>query len=181
MAKRGAKPEVTAFEGSLDPKRYMDWEVGLDEYFDWYQLLEGRQIQFAQMNLTRQARIYWRNLLTTTEHRHDPMITTWAEMKSGLREKYIPACYRPMIIDEWQHLHQEEGLVAKYIVRFDDLMIRCNVVEEPMATLARFQAGLRPKYEHQLVLQEVSTLEKAYMYTLNMELYATHAHKGHTP
>ena len=32
--KKGAKLEVTAFDGSLDPKRYMDWEVGLDEYFD---------------------------------------------------------------------------------------------------------------------------------------------------
>ena len=37
-AKRGAKPEVTIFDGSLDPKKYMDWEVGLEEYFDWYQL-----------------------------------------------------------------------------------------------------------------------------------------------
>ena len=43
-AKRGAKPEVTTFDGFLDPKKYMDWEVGLDEYFDWYQLPEGRRI-----------------------------------------------------------------------------------------------------------------------------------------
>ena len=50
-----------------------------------------------------------------------------------------------------------------------------------MATLARFRAGLRPKYQRELVLQEVLTLEKAYCYTLNMELYATHAHRGHTP
>ena len=50
-----------------------------------------------------------------------------------------------------------------------------------MATLARFRAGLRPEYQRELVLQEVSTLEKAYRYTLNMELYATHAHKSHAP
>ena len=109
------------------------------------------------------------------------MIMTWAEMKSRLREKYIPACYRPMIIDEWQHLRQEEGTVADYIARFDDLMICCNVDEEPMATLARFRAGLHPEFQRELVLQEVSTLEKAYRYTLNMELYATHAHKSHAP
>ena len=35
VAKRGAKPEVTVFDGSLDPKKYMDWEVGLQEYFEW--------------------------------------------------------------------------------------------------------------------------------------------------
>ena len=36
VTKRGAKPEVTVFDGSFDPKKYMDWEVGLEEYFDWY-------------------------------------------------------------------------------------------------------------------------------------------------
>ena len=61
VAKCGAKPEVAAFDGSLDPKKFMAWEAGLDEYFDWYQLPEGRRIQFAQMKLTEQAMIYWRN------------------------------------------------------------------------------------------------------------------------
>ena len=54
-AKRGAKPEVTVFEGSLDPKKYMDWEVGLEEYFNWFQLPEGRRVQFALMKLAGQA------------------------------------------------------------------------------------------------------------------------------
>ena len=102
-------------------------------------------------------------------------------MKGRLREKFVPACYRPMIIDEWQHLRQGDGSVVDYISRFDDLMIRCNLDEEPMATLARFRAGLQPEYQRELVLQEVSTLEKAYRYTLNMELYATHTQRDHTP
>ena len=55
VAKRGAKAEVHSFDGALDPKKYMDWETGLDEYFDWYHLPEGRKIQFAQMKLTGQA------------------------------------------------------------------------------------------------------------------------------
>ena len=75
-AKKGAKPEVTAFDGSLDPKRYMDWEGGLDEYFNWYQLPENRRVQFAQMKLTGQARIYWRNLQATMERRHELMISS---------------------------------------------------------------------------------------------------------
>ena len=86
-----------------------------------------------------------------------------------------------MIIDEWQHLRQGEGTVADYISLFDDLMIRCNLDEEPVATLARFRAGLRPEFQLELVLQEVTSLEKAYRYTLNMEVYATHAQREHTP
>ena len=102
-------------------------------------------------------------------------------MKSRLRIKFVPTCYRPMILDEWQHLDQGEGSVADYIARFDDLMIRCNVDEEPMATLARFRAGLRSEFQRELVLQEVSTLEKAYRYATNMEIYSVHNHGGTTP
>ena len=47
VAKRGAKPEVNSFDGSLDPKKYLDWETGLDKYFEWYHLPEGQRIQFA--------------------------------------------------------------------------------------------------------------------------------------
>ena len=180
VAKRGAKPEVNSFDGSLDPKKYLDWETGLDEYFEWYHLPEGRRIQFAQMKLTGQARIYWRNFQSSAERQHDTMVTTWAEMKGRLREKFVPACYRPMIIDEWQHLRQGEGTVLEYINRFDELMIRCNLDEEPMATLARFRAGLRTEFQRELVLQEVTSLEKAYCYTLNMEVYASHAQQALT-
>ena len=105
-AKRGAKPEVMVFDGSLDPKKYMDWEVGLEEYFKWFQLPENRRVQFAQMKLAGQARIYWRNLQATAERRREPPVSTWEEMKSRMRGKFVPACYRPMIIDEWQHLRQ---------------------------------------------------------------------------
>ena len=90
------------------------------------------------MKLARQARIYWRNLKATAERRCETAVTMWAEMKSRLREKFVLACYRSMIIDEWQHLQQGDGSVVEYITRFDDLMIRCNIDEEPVATLARF-------------------------------------------
>ena len=176
-AKRGAKPEVTTFDGSLDPKKYMDWEVGLEKYFDWYQLPEGRRLQFAQMKLSGQAGIYWRNLQATTKRRREATITTWAEMKGRLRGKFVLDCYRPMIIDEWQHLQQGDSTVAEYIAKFDDLMIRCNVEEESVAMLARFRAGLWPEYQRELILREVTTLEKAYRYTSNMELYTIHAQR----
>ena len=103
-------------------------------------------------------------------------------MKGRLREKFVPVCYRPMIIDEWQHLRQGEGTVSEYINRFDDLMIRCNLDKEPMATLARFRAGLRIEFQRELVLQEVTSLEKAYRYTLmELEVYDSHAQREQTP
>ena len=87
----------------------------------------------------------------------------------------MPVCYRPMIIDEWQHLCQGDGTVADYIAQFDKLMIRCNIDEELEATLARFRAGHRLEYQRELILQEITTLEKANRFATNMELYTSHA------
>ena len=132
------------------------------------------------MKLSGQARIYWRNLQATAERRCEPQVSTWEEMKGRMRGKFVPVCYRPMIIDEWQRLRQGDGSVADYIAQFDELMIRCNIDEEPEATLARFRAGLRPEYQRELILQEITTLEKAYRFATNMDLYASHA-QGTTP
>ena len=164
----------------LGSKKKKDWEVGLEEYFDWFQLPESRRVQFAQMKLAGQARIFWRNLQATAERRREPLVSTWEEMKSRMHGKFVPACYRSMIIDEWQHLRQGDNSVVDYIARFDDLMIRCNIDEEPVATLARFRAGLRPEYQRELVLQEITTLEKAYRLTTHMELYSSHAQRTPT-
>ena len=86
-----------------------------------------------------------------------------------------------MIIDKWQHLRRGEGTVTDYVTKFDDLMIRCNLDEEPMATLARFRAGLRPEFQRELVLQEVSTLEKEYRYAINMELFSSPTPRSYSP
>ena len=58
------------FDESLDPKKYMDWKVGLEEYFDWYQLPEGRQIQFAQMKLTGLAKFTGHSSATARDAGH---------------------------------------------------------------------------------------------------------------
>ena len=154
--------------------------MGLEEYFDWFQLPESRRVQFVQMKLAGQAQIYWQNRQATAERRREPPVSTWEEMKSRMRGKFVPAYYQPMIIDEWQHLRQGDGTVADYIARFDDLMIRCNIDKEPVATLARFRAGLSPEYQRELILQEITTLEKAYSFATNMELYSSHAQRTTT-
>ena len=43
-----------------------------------------------------------------------------------------------------------------------------------------FRGGLRPEYQRELILQEITTLEKAYHFTTNMELYSSHARRTHT-
>ena len=59
---RNVRLDAPTFDGSLDPKMYEDWEGDMDQYFDWYDMSEGRKFKFAKTRLVRHARLYWGNL-----------------------------------------------------------------------------------------------------------------------
>ena len=46
------------FKGSLDPRVYLDWEAGMDRYFEWYDMLDQQRVRFAKMRLLGRAQTY---------------------------------------------------------------------------------------------------------------------------
>jgi len=57
------------------------------------------RVRFARMRLMGSARTYW----TSVERdctRHRIFIESWKEMKSRLRDKYLPEFYRQRLLDE---------------------------------------------------------------------------------
>ena len=48
---RSVKVEAPNFDGSLDPKEYLDWEADMDHYFEWYDMSKAQKIRFAKMKL----------------------------------------------------------------------------------------------------------------------------------
>ena len=55
---RNIRLDAPTFDGSLDPKVYNDWEGEMDQYFNWYEMSEGRKYKFTKTRLIRQARLY---------------------------------------------------------------------------------------------------------------------------
>ena len=60
---RSAKVDASSFDGHLDPKEYLDRKMGMDHFFEWYDMIESRKIQYAKMKLLGQASytgiIFW--------------------------------------------------------------------------------------------------------------------------
>ena len=52
-ALRNIHLDAPTFEGSLDPKVYIDWEADMDQYFDWYDMSKERKFKFAKIRLVR--------------------------------------------------------------------------------------------------------------------------------
>lgn len=55
--------------------------MGIDQYFDWYDMSDARKIHFAKRKLTGQARLYWSNVERTLERAGQEPVALWDEMK----------------------------------------------------------------------------------------------------
>ncbi|MQM18642.1 hypothetical protein Taro_051636 [Colocasia esculenta] len=168
---RNVQVDIPTFDGSLDPKIYLDWEAAMDRYFEWYEMTDGRRVRFAKMKLLGQAQTYWVNVESLLIQRYQDRIETWDDMKAKLREKYLPATYHQCLIDRWQSLTRGNRPVSEYIAEFDEYLLRCGVHEESAMTLSRFRKGLRQTYQCELFRRNVTTLEYAYQVAQEVELF----------
>ncbi|MQL98961.1 hypothetical protein Taro_031674 [Colocasia esculenta] len=163
--------DAPTFDGSLDPRAYLDWEANMNRYFDWMGMSDARRTRFAMIKLVGQAQTYWLNVDALLEQRGLMPIESWEDMKVKLREKYLPTTYRHRLIDRWQDLTQGTRIVFEYIADFDEYLLRCGACEEGAMTLSRFRKGLRRVYQHELFRQHVTTIEHNYQVVSEMEQF----------
>lgn len=50
------------FDGSLNPRDYLDWEVNIDRYFEWFKMTDHQRVHFVKMKLLGKAQTYWMNV-----------------------------------------------------------------------------------------------------------------------
>ena len=100
---KSVRTDVTVFEGSREPKDFIDWESSMNSYFRWYLMDDDLCVEYAEMRLGRQAKIYWENESHAAHRRGEP-ITLWVGMASRLRNKYVPRQYEMTLFLSWLDL-----------------------------------------------------------------------------
>ena len=82
-----------SFDGSLDPNKFLNWLIEIEDYFEYHQLEDDRQVGLARMKLEGQARNFWRNQERLFRRQFRDQSITWADMKRFLRDQYLPLSY----------------------------------------------------------------------------------------
>ena len=75
----------------FNPTVFSDWIASIKEYFGWYDMVDDRQVRFANMKLVGLAKVWWSGVENDIRRIGQPPIGTWQKMKVKLQEKYIPA------------------------------------------------------------------------------------------
>ena len=167
------KVNAPEFDGRMDPNVFSDWLVAIEEYFDWYEMIDSERVRFAKMKLINSAKMYWQNVLQDMLRLGEPPITQWAVMKTKLQEKYIPPSYKSQLFSTMINLKQMTLSVAEYSAKFEEVRLRCSEfhAEDQFAVCTRFVNGLRFDIQRMVRLHAPHTVEEAYQKALEVEKF----------
>lgn len=118
---------------------------------------DDRKVKIAAVKLRKHASFWWEKLKMQRAREGRGRIVTWEKMKRELKRKYLPENYRQDIFLKFHNFKQKELSVEDFTGEFENLMIKCDLVEPEEQTIARYLAGLRPEIGNVVQLQQYWT------------------------
>ena len=166
----------------MDPNAFSDWLVAIEEYFDWYEMIDNERVRFAKMKFTNSTKMYWQNVLQYMLRLGEPPITQWVVMKAKLLKKYIPPSYKSQLFSTMINLKQMTLSVAEYSAKFKEARLRCSEfhVEDQFSVCTRFVNGLEFDIQRMVRLHAPHTVEDAYQKSLEVEKFNRPSSFAHT-
>ena len=52
------KVSAPKFDSRIDLNAFSDWLITIEEYFDWYEMIDSERIWFAKLKLTNSTKMY---------------------------------------------------------------------------------------------------------------------------
>ncbi|XP_057770955.1 uncharacterized protein LOC130990742 [Salvia miltiorrhiza] len=153
------KLKIPTFQGRSDPEAYLEWERKVELIFECHNYSEEKKVRLAAIEFTDYAIVWWDQLTTNRRRYRERPISTWEEMKSIMRKRFVPSHYFCELYQKLQSMNQGTKSVDEYYKEMEIAMIRANVDEDREATMARFLCGLNKEIANIVDLQHYVELE----------------------
>jgi hypothetical protein len=153
------KLNVPPFDGHYNPDAYLSWELELEQRFSCLNYPEERRVSAATCEFTSFASVWWSEYCRLN-HANPP--TTWTELKRAMRTRFVPPYYQRDLLKKLTRLEQGKHSVEEYYQELQTGMIRCGVVEDTAALLARFFGGLNKEIQTILEYKDYATITRLF-------------------
>ena len=103
-------------------------------------------------------------------------------MNDKLSVKYVPPSYYARILVKWHQFSRGNKSAKEHIAKFDEFLIRCNVLvtESETQILFKFRGSLRKDLRTELLARGVIEPEKAYALVQDLDVITSnHAFRSH--
>jgi hypothetical protein len=151
----GVKLEIPTFDGNVNPEKYLEWEMRLDQIFEAQRFDDERRIALATVHLTNYALLWWDNHKKTVMPWHP--IHSWEELKARFRVRWVPPHYVKELHRKLQTISSKS--VEEYYREMWIALTRANIQEQEESTMARFLDGLHPRIRDIVELHDHASME----------------------
>jgi hypothetical protein len=133
------KFKIPPFNGKCDPVAYLDWEIEVEQNFSCHDIADTSKVKAATSEFTDFSLIWWREYKNKNP---TAVPTTWEQLKTAMRHRFVPSYYTRDFLNKMQRVQQGSQSVEDNYQELQKGMIRCRILEEPDAAMARFRGGL---------------------------------------
>jgi hypothetical protein len=124
------KLKIPAFKGKTDPEAYLDWKKKVEMIFDIHRYSEEKNVKLAIVAFTDYAMVWWERLVVERRRNRERPVSTWEELKTIMKKRYVPKHYYRELFNRLQMITQGNKSVEEYQKELEVAMIRANVNED---------------------------------------------------
>jgi len=150
---------IPKFNGANDPEAYLAWEMKLDQIFNSYDYEDDDKVLMASLEFEGYAMNWWNQITVDIARRRWLPISTWEQLKVAMKERFVPPYYKKQIFNKLQRLTQGNKSVEEYVQEMEVTLMKAEVEETHMATMARFLNGLNREIQDVVEMHHYETLE----------------------
>jgi hypothetical protein len=160
------KFKIPHFNGKYDPAAYLDRELEVEQKFSCHDIAATSQVKAAISEFTDFALILWREYKNKNP---TAVPTTWEQLKTAMRHLFVSSYYARDLLNKMQRFQQGSQSVEDYYEELQKGMIRCGILEEPDAAMARFRGGLNREIQDILDYKEYSDMTQLFEFACKAE------------
>lgn len=165
------KAEIPIFNGNADIEGCLDWLYEVETFFEVMEVPEDRRVPLVAYKLKGGAGAWWHRVQEERTLRGEPRVRTWRQMKSLLKERFLPADYEQILFIQFQNCAQRNRTVSNYTEEFLRLQVRCNLAETEDQQVARYINGLNDAIQDRLMMQQIWSIYQAQALALKAERF----------
>ena len=163
------KITIPDFEGRNHPDEFIDWLNMVERVFEYNDVHDQQKVKLVAVKLKKYASLWWEHLKKQRARDGKAKICTWEKMKKELQRKFLPDNYKQDVFLKFHNFKQGNLSVEDYMTEFENLMMRCEVVEPEEQTIARFLGGLKEEISDVVNLQPFWTYQDVCKLALKVE------------
>ncbi|XP_044497617.1 uncharacterized protein LOC123219690 [Mangifera indica] len=134
--------KIPAFHGKSDPEAYLEWEKKVERVFECHNYTKENKVKLAAVEFIDYASVWWDQFTSTRRRSGEGPVSSWFEMKTIMRKRFVPQHYYRELYNRLQRLNQGSNSVEEYHQEMEMAMIRANIEEDREATMAHFLSSL---------------------------------------